>query len=128
MIRAGLIFIVLLFASHPALGQFVVSEEPSKWTTFNTILETAYISVNVADCLSSIDGTQRLGLPEKNWMLPEHPTKQQIIGFISAGAVLHLLVVTNIDEPYRTVFQIVTFAMKLYAVDNNIKLGTRITF
>lgn len=94
----------------------------------NTILEVSYLSVNVIDGLLTIDGTQKLGLIETSWALKEQPTKEEMLVATSLVAVLHFLIAVNTDEPYRIVFQMITLITKVYAVDNNIRLGALIVF
>lgn len=49
------------------------------------------------------------------------------LGLYTVGmSALHPLIAKNMDEPYRTIFQVLTNGIRGWAINNNFQLGARI--
>lgn len=91
------------------------------WSKLNTSLEIGWNVSHAFDVGTTVIGL-RSGLRETNPFAPnEHSVL--VAGFVIAG--LHGIGSRILDEPFRTIYQIVTIALKLYAVSNNLYLINR---
>lgn len=104
------------------------TQDPNRWGTTNTALEATWWLANLLDATTTVNGIRSGKLEESYPFLGKNPKPAAVWGTALGTGAMHTIGSSMLDEPYRTVYQILTNLLKGYAVHNNIQVGAKITF
>ncbi|MFA6904558.1 MAG: hypothetical protein WC236_15905 [Gallionellaceae bacterium] len=105
--------------------------DPNRWTTTNTVLEVAFITLLVIDYGQTSTVAQHPELYKESvsaWAIGEHPSQETVNTYFSIIAIAHPIIAYYLPTEWRKAFQYVTIGEKIPAVVGNATIGIRMSF
>ena len=122
------ILLVACLSSVPAL----VSAEmfADGWTDGDTVRETAYLMLHVADWGQTRNIAHRKGEGywEMNPILGKYPSIKRIDSYMAFSMLAHIGIAYALPRGWREAFQYTTVGIKAGVVFNNNSIGLRVDF
>ncbi|MDH5301144.1 MAG: hypothetical protein OEW58_07265 [Gammaproteobacteria bacterium] len=102
------------------------------WSNHDTAWEATYMAVHLADWGQTRDIAAHcngdLNYYEKNPLLGSCPSTTTVDVYFLTTGVLHYKIAQTLSPRYRRMFQVGTLALQINSINNNKKIGLKISF
>ena len=109
-------------------GLLTASAHADEWEPLDTKLEIAWLALDTADMMQTLDIKNHSDRRETNKTFGSHPSDAKVIGLFAAGAAIHYGISSHLPAPYRTWYQGASILLAAGIVAHNHAMGMQFSF